>query len=186
MEYFLTGKNREKWGSEHSTQAPYQAFRSADGWIVIGAGIQKLFESLLKVLGRLDLKDDARFATLSTRVQHRTELLEILNPELLKHTTASLIARLRAEGVPCSPVNNMEQVFNHRQALHRGMVQHVEHADYGRIPVVGPAVKYSGFDIAEGWQAPPVLGEHTSAVLGDWLGPTGAGGGRDPSTGGAA
>jgi len=186
MEYFLTGKNREKWGSEHSTQAPYQAFRSADGWIVIGAGIQKLFESLLKVLGRLDLRDDARFATLSTRVQHRTELLEILNAELVKHTTASLIARLRAEGVPCSPVNNMEQVFNHRQALHRGMVQHVEHEDYGRIPVVGPAVKYSGFDVADGWQAPPVLGEHTSAVLGDWLGPTGADGERAPAIGGAA
>jgi len=170
MEYFLTGRNREKWGSEHAAQAPYQAFQSADGWVVIGAGMQKLFESLLKVLDRLDLMQDPRFADLAARVQHRSELQQILKAELAKHGTASLIERLRAEGVPCAPVNNMAQVFNHRQALHRGMVQHVEHPDYGRIPVVGPAVKYSEFDIAAGWQAPPELGEHTGAVLSDWLG----------------
>jgi len=170
MEYFLTGRNREKWGSEHAAQAPYQAFQSADGWVVIGAGMQKLFESLLKVLDRLDLLQDPRFADLAGRVQHRSELQQILKAELAKHGTASLIERLRAEGVPCAPVNNMAQVFNHRQALHRGMVQHVEHPDYGRIPVVGPAVKYSEFDIAAGWQAPPELGEHTGAVLSDWLG----------------
>jgi len=170
MEYFLTGRNREKWGSEHAAQAPYQAFQSADGWVVIGAGMQRLFESLLKVLGRRDLLQDPRFANLAGRVQHRQELQQILKPELAQHSTASLIERLRAEGVPCAPVNNMEQVFHHRQALHRGMVQQVEHADYGRIPVIGPAVKYSAFDIAEHWRAPPRLGEHTGEVLNDWLG----------------
>lgn len=170
MEYFLTGVSREKWGSEHAAQAPYQAFQGADGWVVIGAGMQKLFESLLKVLGRLDLLQDPRFANLAGRVQHRAELQAILKPELIKHSTASLIRELRAEGVPCAPVNNMEQVFKHRQALHRGMVQQVDHPGYGSIPVIGPAVKYSGFDIADDWQAPPVLGEHTGAVLNDWLG----------------
>jgi succinate--hydroxymethylglutarate CoA-transferase len=170
MEYFLTGRNREKWGSEHAAQAPYQAFQSADGWVVIGAGMQKLFESLLKVLGRLDLLQDPRFANLAGRVQHRAELQQIMKAEIVTHGSASLIERLRAEGVPCAPVNNMEQVFTHRQALHRGMVQHVEHPDYGRIPVIGPAVKYSDFDVADGWQAPPALGEHTGAVLSEWLG----------------
>ncbi len=181
MEYFLTGRNREKWGSEHAAQAPYQAFKSADGWIVIGAGMQKLFESLLSVLNRRDLLDDPRFANLAARVQHRTELQEILGPELKRHGTASLIERLREQGVPCAPVNNMEQVFTHRQALHRGMVQHVEHHDYGRIPVVGPAVKYSDFDISGQWQAPPALGEHTRAVLNDWLGMSEEGGEASPS-----
>ncbi|MEO6270881.1 MAG: CoA transferase, partial [Lautropia sp.] len=169
MEYFLTGRNREKWGSEHSTQVPYQAFRSADGWVVIGAGIQKLFESLLKVIDRQDLVTDPRFATLTARVENREALLEILNKVLAQHTTESLVTRLRAEGVPCSPVNNMGQVFSHRQALHRGMVQHVEHEDYGRIPVVGPAVKYGRFDVSDSWAAPPLLGEHTDNVLADWL-----------------
>ena len=166
-----TGRNREKWGSEHPTQAPYQAFRSADGWVVIGAGMQKLFESLLKVIDRQDLVMDSRFATLTARVENREALLEILNKVLVRHTTESLVTGLRAEGVPCSAVNNMEQVFSHRQALHRGMIQHVEHEDYGRIPVVGPAVKYGRFDVSDAWTAPPRLGEHTEGVLADWLGP---------------
>lgn len=170
MEYFLTGRNREKLGSQHASQAPYQAFQTADGWIVIGAGMQNLFASLLKVLGRSELIEDARFANLAARVRNRTELLKILNGELIRHSTAWLIERLRAEGVPCAPVNNIEQVFKHRQALHRGMLQHVEHPQYGRIPVIGPAVKYGSFDITDDWKAPPLLGEHTGAVLHDWLG----------------
>jgi succinate--hydroxymethylglutarate CoA-transferase len=170
MEYFLTGRNREKLGSQHASQAPYQAFRTADGWIVIGAGMQNLFASLLKVLGRPELIEDPRFSSLAARVRNRTDLLQILDAELGRHTTGTLIERLRAEGVPCAPVNSIEQVFGHRQALHRGMVQHVEHPRYGRIPVIGPAVKYSGFDIADDWRAPPELGEHTGAVLHDWLG----------------
>jgi succinate--hydroxymethylglutarate CoA-transferase len=148
---------------------PYQAFQSSDGWIVIGAGMQGLFVSLLEVLDRTDLLGDERFATLKARVNHRDEVLGVLKPLIASHTTGWLIERLRAKGVPCSPVNNMQQVFSHRQALHRGMVQQVEHPEYGRIPVVGPAVKYSGFSVADQWRAPPVLGEHTQAVLADWL-----------------
>ena len=83
-------------------------------------------------------------------------------------TVAELVKKLADAQVPCSPINNMEQVFNHPQALHRGMVQKVEHADYGPLSVIGPAVKYSGFDIASEWQAPPLLGEHTKAVSNDW------------------
>jgi succinate---hydroxymethylglutarate CoA-transferase len=169
MEWFLTGQNRGKWGSEHSAQVPYQAFQSSDGWIVIGAGMQGLFVSLLEVLERTDLLGDERFATLKARVRHRDEVLGVLKPLIASHTTDWLIERLRAKGVPCSPVNNMQQVFSHRQALHRGMVQQVEHEAYGRIPVVGPAVKYSGFSVTDDWRAPPVLGEHTQAVLADWL-----------------
>ena len=73
-------------------------------------------------------------------------------------------------GVPCAPVNDMEQVFRHPQVLHRGMLRQLEHPSYGRLPTIGPAVKYSGFDIAAGWQAPPLLGEHTAQVIDEWLG----------------
>jgi succinate--hydroxymethylglutarate CoA-transferase len=61
-------------------------------------------------------------------------------------------------------------VFNHPQALHRGMAQKVEHAKYGPLNVIGPAVKYSSFDIASDWTAPPLVGEHTEAISKDWLG----------------
>jgi succinate--hydroxymethylglutarate CoA-transferase len=89
---------------------------------------------------------------------------------LKRWTVVDLVTRLDAAQVPCSPVNNMQQVFNHRQALHRGMVQAVHHPDYGDLNVIGPAVKYSNFNVTAGWTAPPVLGEHTEEVIAQWLG----------------
>jgi succinate--hydroxymethylglutarate CoA-transferase len=170
MQYLTTGVSKGKWGSEHAQLAPYKAFEASDGWVVIGAGAQNLFERLLEVIGRIDLLADARFAELSGRVTNRDALYEILDQEIRRFTVADLVKKLADAQVPCSPINNMEQVFNHPQALHRGMVQKVEHAEYGPLSVIGPAVKYSGFDIASEWQAPPLLGEHTAAVSKDWLG----------------
>jgi succinate--hydroxymethylglutarate CoA-transferase len=170
MQYLTTGVSKGKWGSEHAQLVPYKAFEASDGWVVIGAGVQNLFERLLEVIGRMDLLADARFAQLSGRVTNRDALYEILDKEIRRFTVADLVKKLADAQVPCSPINNMEQVFNHPQALHRGMVKKVEHAEYGPLSVIGPAVKYSGFDIASEWQAPPLLGEHTEAVSKDWLG----------------
>jgi succinate---hydroxymethylglutarate CoA-transferase len=170
MEYLLTGNIRPKWGSEHAGQATYKAFETADGWLVIGAGMQNLFEAFMRVLGREDLSADPRFATLADRVANRDILHSLVDAEVRRYPTRELLARLTAANVPCAPVNDMERVFHHPQALHRGMLQQVQHPDYGCIPVIGAAVKYSGFDVHEGWKAPPLLGEHTQEVLHDWLG----------------
>lgn len=170
IQYLTTGVSKGKWGSEHAQLVPYKAFATSDGWVVIGAGVQNLFERFLKVLGRSDLLADPRFAEPPARVTHRDELHEILDAEVRRFTVADLVKQLAASQVPCSPINNMEQVFTHPQALHRGMVQKVEHADYGPLSVIGPAVKYGAFEVAAGWSAPPLLGEHSEAIADDWLG----------------
>ena len=170
IEYLVMGQVREKWGSEHAALVPYKAFKTADGWAVIGAGNQNLFAAFLKVIGREDLKADPRFSTVADRVKNREQLYEILDREVLAHKTSDLMKALRAAKVPCGPVNDMKQVFTHPQALHRGMVQKVRHPHYGEISVIGPAVKYSGCDITQGWTAPPEVGEHTTEVLHEWLG----------------
>lgn len=169
MEFLLTGHSRGKWGSEHSTLVPYKVFEGADGWIVIGAGAQNLFERLLDVLGRDDLKADPRFADLPGRNANREALYALLDAEVKRWPVADLLARLGAAKVPASPVNTMEQVFSHPQVLHRGMLQKLTHPAYGALPNIGPAVKYGLFDIAGDWRAPPLLGEHTQEVLGEWL-----------------
>ncbi len=169
MEYLLTGRNPEKWGSEHAQVVPYKAFRTADGWLVIGAGVQGLFESFVEVLGRDDLIGDERFATPAARVANRDQVYAVLDDEVRRWRTADLADRLTAAGVACSPVNDMAGVFTHPQVLHRGMLRHLEHPVYGRVPTLGPAVKYSGSDVAAGWTAPPAVGEHTRAVLQQWL-----------------
>ncbi len=63
----------------------------------------------------------------------------------------------------------MRQVFDHPQVLHRRMRLELEHPAYGSVPTLGPAVKYSGFDVTQGWSAPPMLDEHRGQVLADWL-----------------
>jgi len=170
MEFFLKGTVREKWGSEHAGQAPYRAFQAADGWIIIGAGFQNLFESACRALGRPDLLADSRFLTLADRVNNRDAIDSIFQEEVEKWPVAELLKALEAENVPSAPVNDVRQVFSHPQALHRGMLQHVEHPIYGQIPVIGPAVKYGSFDIVESWSAPPLAGEHTDEVFSEWLG----------------
>lgn len=170
IQYLTTGVSKGKWGSEHAQLVPYKAFEAADGWVVIGAGVQNLFERFLKVLGRIDMVADPRFADLKARVSNRDELHKILDAEVRRFTVADLVAELSEAKVPCSRINNMEQVFNHPQALHRGMAQKVEHAKYGPLNVIGPAVKYGSFDIASDWTAPPLVGEHTEAISKDWLG----------------
>ena len=169
MEYLLTGTEPQKWGSEHAQQVPYKAFKTADGWAVIGAGFSNLFVEFCKVLGRPDLATDPRFTELSGRVENRDVLYEILDAEVVKFETDKLVAALDAVKVPCAPINNMQQVFSHRQVRHRGMLQTLHHPHYGEVPSLGPAAKYSSFEVAEGWTAPPMLGEHTESVLRDWL-----------------
>lgn len=170
MEYLTTGVSRGKWGSEHANLVPYKAFEASDGWVVIAAGAQNLFERFMKVIGRGDLAIDPRFLELKGRVAKRDELYALLDAEVVKWKVADLVTQLSEAKVPCSPVNNMEQVFTHPQALHRGMVQTVNHHSYGDLNVIGPAVKYGGFDVASEWTAPPLLGEHTDAIIKQWLG----------------
>jgi crotonobetainyl-CoA:carnitine CoA-transferase CaiB-like acyl-CoA transferase len=170
LEYLITGNNPKKWGSEHAQLAPLKVYETSDGWVVIVAGYQNMFESFAKVLGRDEWITDPRFIDLSSRVTNRDALNETVEAELIKFKTDDLIAKLEAAKVPCAPVNNMEQVFSHRQVLHRNMLTQVEHAKYGKLPQLGPAVKYSEFDVTESWTAPPLLGEHTESVLQEWLG----------------
>jgi succinate---hydroxymethylglutarate CoA-transferase len=170
MQYLTTGESKGKWGSEHAQLVPYKAFQARDGWVVIGAGVQNLFERFLNVIGRTDLLSDPRFADVKARVANRDEVHKVLDEEVRRFKVLDLIEKLDAAKVPCSPINDMKGVFTHPQALYRGMVQKVEHKEYGELNIIGPAVKYGGFDVAAGWTAPPLLGEHTDEVSKDWLG----------------
>lgn len=169
LEYLITGTEPQKWGSEHAQQVPYKAFKTSDGWAVIGAGFQNFFESFATLLGRPELATDERFREMAGRVTNRETLYAILDEEVAAWTTADIIAALEAARVPCAPVNNMEQVFNHRQVRHRKMRVDLEHPRYGAVPVLGPAARYSAFEVTQGWTAPPQLGEHTGEILKEWL-----------------
>jgi succinate--hydroxymethylglutarate CoA-transferase len=169
MGWLLTGEQRPKWGSEHASNVPYKAFLASDGWVVIAPATQRLYEAFLKVLGRDDLATDPRFATMRDRVANRLVLYEILDAEVMKWKVTDLVSKLDEGLVPCAPVNDMERVFSHPQTLARGMRTTAQRPDGTKIEVIGPAVKFSSFDISADWRAPPALGEHNTEVLRDWL-----------------
>ncbi len=169
LEYLMTGEEPQKWGSEHAQIVPYKAFKTADGWIVIGAAYPNLYAGFCSVLGRTDLATDLRFADMPGRVTNREELYRILDAEVVKHSTAEMMSGLEEAKVPFAPVNNMQQVFSNRQVKHRGMLQTLHHPVYGEVPSLGAAVKYSAFDVTAGWTAPPLLGEDPDTVLREWL-----------------
>lgn len=169
LDHLLCGVKREKWGSEHAGQAPYKAFQTKDGWLVIGAGFQKHFSALCDVLGRKDICDDPRFATVSDRVSNRDAINASLQEEIIKYDTNELQIRLEAVQIPAAKVNSIDEVFKNPQTLHRGMLQTLHHPVYGNVASLGAAAKYSAFDVTKGWTAPPLAGEHNQAVIDDWL-----------------
>jgi succinate--hydroxymethylglutarate CoA-transferase len=170
LDYLMFGNIPQKWGSEHPQAVPYKAFETNNGWLVIGAAIQNLYEKFMHAIDRSDLVMNTDYSNLAARTKNRMGLYKILDEEVKKYSTSELMQKLEKAGVPCAPVNNVKEVFENNQVLHRKMLGNLEHPRYGKIPTIGPAVKYSAFESAGGWIAPPQLGEHTEHVLETWLG----------------
>ncbi len=179
LEYLLTGKNPEKWGSEHPQAVPYKAFKAKDGWVAIAAAVQPLFERFVEALRRPDIAKDPRFATPNARVDNRDALYALLDTLVADVSARELMRLLEKAKVPCEPVNQMSDVFKDPQVRHRGMIRDVEHAEYGRVSLIGSAIKYNDVDLAADWRAPPLFGEHTEQVVNEWLGTSNAA--RSPS-----
>ncbi len=158
-------------GSGHPQLVPYKVFRTADGYLVIGAGVQNIWESLAEALGRADLLDQPEFINLAARVANRALVNDTVERETSKHTTLALTRILEAAGVPCSAVNTIDKVFDEKQVLHRQMVVQLAKGTNDEVATVGASVKYSGFDVTEGWTPPPALGEGGQEVASRWLKP---------------
>lgn len=156
-------------GSDHPQLVPYKVFTAADGFMVIGAGVQNIFEALARALGRVDLIKHPSFASLERRLANRAEVNATIDAETRKYTMDDLARLLDAAGVPCSPVNTIDKVFESEQVRHRGMLATVSAGTADEAAAVGPAIKYSGFDVSAGWTAPPKLGAGGREVADRWL-----------------
>jgi crotonobetainyl-CoA:carnitine CoA-transferase CaiB-like acyl-CoA transferase len=161
--YFATGDDPPRVGSAHVNLAPYQPFRTRDGFVNVAVGSEGLWQKFCQAAG-LPIAADPRFATNAARVRHRGELLELLAPVMERRTTAEWVDRLLEAGVPAGPIYRMAEVMNDPQVLHRQMVVEVDHPRAGRVRVNGVPVKFSDTPGAV-TAPPPVLGQHTEAVL---------------------
>lgn len=169
FEHFTRSGVPRRWGSEHPQLVPYKAFQTADSYIVIGAGVQNIFEKLVKALGHEELLSDERYATLPARLANRDLVNAGIEAITRQSTTAVLMERLTEAGVPSSPVASIAEVFDNPQVLHRNMRVEIDDAAPERRTTLGSPVKYSGFAITAGWSAPPRLNEGGRQVAETWL-----------------
>lgn len=159
-----TGRSAGPMGSAHPVAAPYQAFRTQDGWINIGAIGAANWERLANVLDLPSLLSDPRFSDNGGRMQHLAALVEIIESALQRATTDEWVAAFEQAGVPAGPVRNMAQVLEDPHTIARKMVIDVEHPIAGRIKALGCPIKFSHEDgVTE--KGSPLFGEHTVEVL---------------------
>jgi crotonobetainyl-CoA:carnitine CoA-transferase CaiB-like acyl-CoA transferase len=163
---FATGVSPGPMGSAHPLSAPYQAFKTADGWITIGAANQANWLKLIEALGVPEFKDDARFETNVERMENLAVLVDALAPVLKSRGSAEWLERLERAGVPAGPVLDIAAMQRDPQTLAREMVLDVPHSKIGPTPTLGHPVKYSSAPV-EIRRGAPLYGEHTKEVLGE-------------------
>jgi crotonobetainyl-CoA:carnitine CoA-transferase CaiB-like acyl-CoA transferase len=167
--YLVSGEVPGRMGNAHQNIVPYQVFEVTDGHLILAVGNDNQFRKFCGVTGRAGLADDPRFATNADRVRHRAVLVPLLAAVMRERPRADWLAALEAAGVPCGPINTLNQVFADPQVLARGMVESVPHPLADTLRLVASPLKLSATPTLT-HLAPPLLGQHTSQVLADWLG----------------
>ncbi|MFT4025232.1 MAG: CoA transferase [Novosphingobium sp.] len=169
---FFTGQDPQRQGSQHPNLVPYGIFPARDvngeegGSIVVACLTPGFWGRICKSIGREELTHDPRYDTLEKRRDARLEVNEIVSDFTRRHTVDELVAIFTAFEVPHAPILGVTEALSQPQAKHRRMVVEVEHETLGAIPIVNRPVTFDGQALPE---APPVLGQHTDAILGGIL-----------------
>ena len=167
MNYFVTGTPPPRVGNAHQNIVPYEVFACADGHLILAVGNDGQFGRFCDVAGAA-WAEDARFAKNADRVRNRELLVPMVAKAIASRTQRDWIAALEDAGVPCGPINKLDAVFADPQVVARGMRVDMPHALAGTVPQVAAAMRLGGAQ-AVAARAPPLLGEHTMAVLRDRL-----------------
>jgi crotonobetainyl-CoA:carnitine CoA-transferase CaiB-like acyl-CoA transferase len=170
--YLVGGMIPRRWGNAHPSIVPYQNFKTADGYLVIGVASELIWKRFCQAIERAELTDDARFASNSNRVEHRASLVALLEEIFVQRDNEAWLKVLTEADVPCAPVQSIDEVFQAPQVLHRKMRVDVDHPTAGSVSMAGVPVKFS-VTPASVRMPPPLLGEHSGEILKDWLGMSG-------------
>ncbi|KAJ7601138.1 CoA-transferase family III domain-containing protein [Mycena floridula] len=162
--YLIANQEASRHGTAHPSIVPYQVFNCQDGYIMIGAGNEKQFVTLSKILSRPDLASNPRFMNNAARVQNREALISTITEALMAHPRDEWIAKFTGRGVPHGAINNIGETFSHPQAVARKVTVEVDHPRAGKIKLVAPPVTYNGRKMPV-YLPPPFLSEHTEEVL---------------------
>lgn len=156
--------DKDQLGQAHRGGAPYQVFRTRDGWVTIGPNTPSLWRKFCAVIGRPELPEDMRFKDKASRVANRKALVALLEEVLARETTAHWADLLNEAGIPVGPVKTYDEVYADPQTLARGMVEKIEHPTAWRVQTLGIPVKLSATPGRLRHPAPR-LGEQTEGIL---------------------
>ncbi|MAD00571.1 CoA transferase [Pseudomonas abyssi] len=168
LNYLTTGVPPKRLGNAHPNIVPYQDFPTADGDFILTVGNDGQFRKFCEVAGHPEWATDPRFASNSARVANRAELIPLIRQVTVFRTTAEWIAALEQAGVPCGPINDLDQVFADPQVQARGTRIRMAHPLAGEVNLVANPIRLSRTPV-DYRRPPPLLGEHNREVLADWL-----------------
>jgi len=167
--YLVSGQQPARYGNAHPNIVPYEPFPTSDGWIAVGVGNDRQWQALCALVGWDDLAADNRFATNPQRVEHRDILVPILQERFGARTSEEWLDGLLQAGIPCAPINYIDQVFSDPQVLARDMLVELPHPTAGTVKLAGSPLKLSRTPVRL-VEPPPTLGQHTEDVLSKHLG----------------
>lgn len=167
-EYFGTGIIPKKLGSAHPRNAPYQAYQSEDGYFVIAAGNDKLWKSVCDVIEMPDLALDARFLSQKLRAKNQVEMKNIIQPIFLQKTTSYWLKEMDSLGVPCSPINNYEEILNDPHVEKMKLVVPLTLPNNAETKTTAFPVSLSDYEFSL-YRTPPKLGANNKEVWDEWM-----------------
>ena len=165
MRYTVLGEVPGPLGARHPSIVPFEALETDDGWMIVAAGNDGLYLKLCEGLGRPDLAADPRYRTNDLRSRNRDSLRAELVKELRKRKTAENIAILERAGVPCGPINNIEEALSHPQVAARNMLITLEDPAAGTLTLAGNPLKFSAFPDPPTRAPAPALDQDRAKIL---------------------
>lgn len=156
----------QRWGNAHPSIVPYEMFRGGDGrFFVLGVGTEAIWRKFLRVMGMEGgVGREERFRTNALRTANRAELIAILQKGFDERAAGAWLEEFAKAEIPAAPINSVEEALNESQTRARGMIVQIEHPALGLARSIGNPIKFSETPVSYRLP-PPLLGEHTSAVL---------------------
>ena len=164
MNYIVSGTPPVRRGNSHPNIQPQNVYPVADGYIVLAVGNDGQFVKFAETIGHPELSDDARFATNAARVTNLPELEAIMTRAFATKTIDEWVSLLSSAGVPSGPINTVDRVFADSQVQHREMIRDIPHPLAGHVKQVVSPLNFRNAPL-DYYTPPPLLGQHTAAVL---------------------
>jgi CoA:oxalate CoA-transferase len=170
--YDAEGKIPNRTGDSHPSLAPFESFAAKDARIVIAAGNDTLFILMADALGAPELALHPLFATNDLRCQNRPAMVAAIEAVTKTQNVEHWIARLNEAGVPCSPINTIDKLFDHPQLMARDMIVKVKSGETGRaVRTAGSPIRMSGYktnNVVDPIEAPR-LNQHREQILHEFM-----------------